>query len=535
MIAFWGKIQERIFSKYALVLFVLYTIGIASIIRANRSYLDDVGRALYGYADWVAAARPLTELLAWFFYLGPRTVDASPLTQILAVAILAVTSLLLLDALRMKLSWPAVLCTIPVGLSPYGLENLSYKFDSPYMALALLFAVLPHCIMRLRKRGHILFAALCLFSSASLYQPALGAYLSIAVYGALTELASRRSFLRIAQRFFYLLTPFLLASVVYIFQVSFWFSRSQYADYVSQHSSLPPLEDLPFELWENMSQYVSIIVRDWSSNGLGLLIALLASMFIVNLVMRLASGMYKAKTPTKGILRLGCITILLPCLFFTPFGVQFVLSSPVWAPRTFHGFGVLVSLMMLSLYGFTKNRTARWVTKTIQGVLIIQLMIFANIYGNLLDAQNEWELSRVALLARDLNQYIKETGSSSFSFIGSVGLSPLAVNPTRKFPLLERLVTVPLTRDWRWGYEQLNTYGVQIQRRPLPENINEMSLTTFLESSSYKIQRTADDTGIVTFLPPPAPRPRKSRPAIPRASESRNVDGHTPQQRSIKN
>ena len=507
-------LRRNIFSRYYLTLLLIYTLGILSILRANRSYLDDVGRSLYGYADWVASARPLAELFSWFFYFGPTTVDASPLTQILAVGILALVSLLLLEALRARTTWGSILCTVPVGLSPYGLENLSYKFDAPAMALALLLAVLPCCFRHSTRWTSILAASLCLFASASFYQPALGAYLCIAVYVCLTELASRRSPRAVLQRLWRLLLPFCLGVGIYTLQAPLWFETSQYSEYVAQHASIPPLAGLPAELMQNLPTYANLLLR--SGNGLGLLLGLLLVCFALQLLMRWGRSAFMARTPARSFLRLLLLVVLFPCFLLCPFGIQFLLTDPVWAPRTFYGFGILVALMVLSLSAFAAGRLGKLFAQAVRALLLIQLLVFGNVYGNLLDAQNQWELSRMSLLAVDLNRYIQVTGSSSVAFVGSMGLSPLAMNPARKYPLLERLVTVPLTRNWRWGYEQLYTFGVQVKSTPVPQGLDTAPLEPFIETPSYRIQKGPGDVGIVTFLPPPVPKPKKSPPVAPR-------------------
>ncbi len=557
MTSFWQRIGHRVVSRYFAALLALYLLGIFSIIRSNRSYLDDLGRALYGYADWSAAARPLSELFSWFLYFGEITVDASPLTQIIAVVILAVTAVLLLEALRVRSSWGAVICAVPVGLSPYGLENLSYKFDSPTMALAMFFSVLPCCLARRPGRFSFLASALCLFASASFYQPALGCYLCVVVYMCLVDLASRARFSRVARRAARLLLPFIVGVGAYALQARFWFSHSQYADYVTQHSLLPSLSQMPAELAANIASYTSLLVQDWRCNGLGALMCLLFLFFVLRLFSRRLTAARMGGFSPQTWPRFLFIVLLLPCFLLAPFGIQYILVDPVWTPRTFQGFGIMVSLMLLSLHTVARakdlsrhvpalrkyappHRSAasgpasdgnapaartsgilsgpfaallpRRAAIVVQGLLAMQLLVFANVYGNLLDAQNQWEMSRMSLLASDLNRYIKETGSSRIFFVGSVGLSPLAVNPARKYPLLKRLVTVPLTRDWQWGYEQLHTFGVQVKRQPPPKNIDPAALSLFLETPSYRIDNGPDDTGVVTFLPAPEPKPKKKQP-----------------------
>ncbi len=514
MTTFWNMLRRNIFSRYYLALLGIYTLGILSIMRANRSYLDDVGRSLYGYADWVASARPLSELFSWFFYFGPTTVDASPFTQILAVAILSLVSLLLLEALRARITWTNVLCTIPIGLSPYGLENLSYKFDSPWMAMALLLAVLPCCFMNSGRRIFLVVSALCLFGCASFYQPALGAYLCVAVYVCLTELASRRCTTCVLRRLLRFLVPFCVGVGIYTLQAPIWFEASQYSEYVAQHASIPPLMQLPAELLQNLPIYMNLLLKDWSGNGLGLLLGVLVVCFVLHLLARWRHSAKGHRSWAESSTRLLVMIILLPCFLLCPFGVQFLLTDPVWAPRTFYGFGILVALVLLSLTAFARGRGFRMFSRTVQALLLVQLLVFANVYGNLLDAQNQWELSRMSLLASDLNRYIQATGSNQVAFVGSMGLSPLAVNPAGKYPLLERLVTVPLTRNWRWGYEQLNTFGVQVQSTPVPESFDPAA-ETFIKTPSYSIQKGPGDVGVVTFLAPPVPKAKKTPARVP--------------------
>ncbi len=514
----FSGMRKRFVSRYFAALFLMYLMGLFSILRANRLYLDDLGRALYGYADWVEAARPLTELLSFIFYLGPTTVDASPLSQILAAALLALASLILFDAVRARPSWGALLCTVPVGLSPYQLENLSYRFDAPWMALAVVLALLPWCFYRAGKWRFFFSSFLCIFVSLSLYQPAIGAYLAVAVYRLLVDLSSRKRLLSVGKRALRLALPFIGGAGMYAVQASFWFSNSQYGEYVAQHSALPKITELPGRVADNIIHYFSLLLNDWRGNGIGLLLGVIIIAFAALLLARQASNIRAtraSRSPAlagRGVIRVDLIRIvlllaLLPCLLLTPFGIQFVLANPVWPPRTFQGFGVMAALMLLFIHATVTARFGRRIFLVLQVFFTLQLLIFAQVYGNLLDAQGQWEMSRIGLLASDLNRFIRETGSSRVDFIGSVGLSPLVRTPTAKYPLLGRLVAVPLTRDWRWGYEQLITYGVKVDREDIAENIPPESLTLFLETPNYRIDVTPDGVGRIIFLPPPTPKP----------------------------
>jgi hypothetical protein len=475
-------------------LLAFYAVGIFSILRANRLYLDDMGRALYGYADWVTAARPAAECLSWFFYLSRHTVDASPFTQLLAAALLALVSLTLCLALRMRPCRWTLLATLPVGLSPYGLENLSYKFDSPFMALAVFLSVLPFLFFH-HKGRFFLVAAASLFFSASLYQAAMGAYLALSGYILLLQLVSRKKGRLVLRCFFRLTLPFLLTVGVYAAQASLWFRKGQYGDYVATHYVVPPLSQLPREVAANIADYFRMLQSDWGRNGLGMLLLLLLAWFCGALFLR-----WLRNRRAMGPWAPARLLLLFPLLFsflLTPLGVQLLLQDPVWSPRTYCAFGVAAALMLLSLCAVARAGTPRLLARCLTAFLVLQLLIFSQIYGNLLAAQSNWERSRMAMLIPGLSKFIAETDSTKVTFTGSIGQTPLLQVPSRMYPLLGRMVSVPLTRNWRWGYEQLKIFGVYVF--PGRALVQDEKLTLFMDTPTFRIEQTQDGVAVVSF------------------------------------
>ena len=509
----WQNIQQRITSRSFVILVFVYLLGLSSMIRANRFYLDDLGRTLYGYADWLPSARPLAEALSWLFYLGPKTLDASPLTQLLAIGILALTSLLLLEALRLRPTLWALLCTVPIGLSPYGLENLSYKFDAPGMAFGLLCAVAAACLLRRPNRPNMLYAALLLFASTSFYQPALGAFLAICAYAALQDFSSRKRLGTVLRRLGAFTLPFIAGVGVYVLQAPLWFVPSQYTDYVEKHANMPELVQLPGVLHSNVATYLRCLVNDWTSNSMGRLFALVALLFCLTLVARWVRST-RAAVVQHGMgallpqgLRLLALGVVVFCFLLTPFGIQLLLESPVWTPRTFYGFGVMLALMLLQLHIFSKGNVQKVGLRIAQGLVVWQVLVFAQVYGNLLENQNDWELTRMTLLAADLNAYITQTGNCKVAFVGSLGSSPLNSQTTTRYPLLGRLVTVPLTSAWRWGYEELKTFGVTLEAQALSPALATQPRKLFAKKPGYSIEEGPNGIGIITFQPMPVARP----------------------------
>ncbi|MDR2800116.1 MAG: glucosyltransferase domain-containing protein [Desulfovibrio sp.] len=489
-------------------LFFFYCLGMLSILRADRLYLDDMGRALYAYTDWAPAGRPMAELLSCIFFLGAGTVDASPITQILAAAELALAALLLCRALGFGFSPFVLAACIPIGLSPYGLENLSYKFDAPFMALSQLLCVLP--FLRLRRggraggKGFFPVSVLCLFSSASIYQAGLNVYPAVALFICLRALiagAGGRSLARLILRF---VLPFSLATLGYAFQVSYWLTGEQYGDYVARHCVTPSFWRLPGGVVANIGDYLSLLYGDWGGNSLGGLLLLLFFCFCATFLRRAARGR-KGFTVSGGrnfvrgfMSRGGVILALIFCFLLSPLGVQALLEFPVWSPRTFCAFGTILTLMLLSLHpGRKSGNCAKISAGLLAGFVGLQLLLFASLYGNMLSAQNEWEDLQLARLAPVIRAFKEEKGLDRVIFTNSAGYSPLMFRIGRRFPLIRRMTVVPLTRNMRWGYEQLRIYGAPVREGwALPEDAR---LVLYRDTPYFRIEECPGAAAVVTF------------------------------------
>lgn len=141
------------------ILILLYFIVSFVLLRANYNNLDDTGREVHTYREWDNFSRYTSYYLSPIIHANKILSDISPLTQILALVILAAASIIVIYGIteQTKISWWCMVAVLPLGLSPYFLECLSYKFDSPYMALSVLASVFPVLFMR-KKR-------LCFFRS----------------------------------------------------------------------------------------------------------------------------------------------------------------------------------------------------------------------------------------------------------------------------------------------------------------------------------------------------------------------------------
>ncbi|MDR0828267.1 MAG: glucosyltransferase domain-containing protein [Desulfovibrio sp.] len=480
--------------RACLTLFALYCLGLFAILRADRLYLDDMGRSLYAYADWDEAGRPLADLLSGLFFLSPGPVDASPFTQILAAALLTLAVLTLCRALSIPLSPFVLAACLPFGLSPYGLENLSYRFDAPLIAMSQLLCILPFLWLRrarVRRKKFFALCFVCLFASLSIYQAGVNIYLAVSLFIFLRVWCAGKKKMRLLRLALLLFSPALLALVAYAAQASLWFDAEQYGDYVALHSVIASPLHLPGKIAENIGAYLSLLTRDWGCNSLGALFLILVHSFFIVIFRRVGRG--RKKLPF-----FAGAALLIFCFLLTPLGVQISLETPVWSPRTFCAFGVLLTLMLLSLRpGVRSSFFARLFACSLVGFIGLHLLIFSSLYGNMLSAQNRWEEAHLSLLASELGAFREEKGGDKVIFTNSAGYSPLMAMVGARYPLIRRMTVVPLTRNMRWGYEQLKIYGITVRTGGvLPEGT---ALTLYRDAPFFRIETSPDSMAVVTF------------------------------------
>ena len=99
----------------------VYLIALFPLFRANFNYRDDGGRVLWAYAGWNDFGRYTSNALSHMIHADTYLKDISPLTQIIAVLIIVIASVLLLKIVRedRKTTFWDAIAVLPLGLFPY--------------------------------------------------------------------------------------------------------------------------------------------------------------------------------------------------------------------------------------------------------------------------------------------------------------------------------------------------------------------------------------------------------------------------------
>lgn len=421
------------------ILVGVYGLSVLAIIRANFYYLDDLGRTIYGYKGWDNFGRHVSTAASTLLHAGDYMVDIAPLPQMVGTLLMAAAGVLMLYIVyeRTRFSGWELLAVVPLAVNPYFLECVSYRFDAPYMAVSMLFGVVP-LLYRNRKPGIYLFA--CMLGTLTVcasYQATTGVFPMLVVFMALRMWNGKEPSAKIQR--------FLLLSVVGYFCGLVFFKMILMlptdAGYTS--NALPCLRELLPHTVGNLLQYYRRVLADFKTVWL-LLTLILAVGFV-------ASCGENTKRKRKSSVCAGVLT--LPVLLVLCFGLYPVLANTIFEPRAMYAVGALLSIFGISIAEGKK----RFFFKASQMVLCWLFLVFCFTYGNALFVQKEYTDFRVKQVISDLNDLPQLAGDKEVyvQVTGNIGRSPILRNMPQNCQILNRLVpdTFSGGSDWsQYGF-----------------------------------------------------------------------------------
>lgn len=447
------------------VLFAIYVVALLPLIRANYSYIDDIGRIARGYDGWDNFSRFLSTFLSHIIHTTDYLSDISPLTQLLAIVFMVIASSIVLHEFsygKCPSLW-SLAALVPLGLNPYFLECLSYKFDSPYMALSILVSVLP-LLFRRCQPFYFISSVLCSVAMCMTYQASSGVFpMAVILLSFLEWLQGERP----DTTFKFIITSaisFLLG--ILIFKM---FIMVPVDDYVSNGMASP------FEVVSHYRTYFSLVISDFKTGWL-IVSAALAALFVISSVL----------FGDRGIVVTAFISaIVLAMLFSLCFGLYPFLSQPSFNPRGMYGFGVCIGLIATATVALGSER---WIARAIIFVLAWSFISFAATYGNALTLQTDWEDFRREEVLNDLTdlEQFREEGTKYIQIAGSVGRAEPINNIAQGTGILSRLIPVTFREEWVWGYDKLASYyGLEDCIFDLGQAVDDYSDFTLLHESYY--------------------------------------------------
>ncbi len=446
---FWRELKGHARALYAdrkavLILFALYAFGMLTIFRANYYYggADDLYRAMSGARAWRNFYRYVSHFLSVFVHTSPKLFDIAPFTQLLAILIMAVSALLLIRLFVPRdsagtatapaarpLSPFVYLAAIPVCLFPYFLENLSYRYDAPYMALSVFFCIVPFLFSG-KLRSFAVMSVICLFLMCLSYQAASGVYIVVCAFCVFRMWSQQEC--RPRQLLLFILT----AVVCYALTLAVFFALfnvqpvgESYVDKNAYAGAFPA----------NAKAYLCQIWNDFGWSPIKIASLLLMVCFVL-----LACRNSRQK-------RLATLFVSLLLIAFSSlfsYGAFLVMGRPLLEPRSMFPFGMVVSLTALCIAGWTGREAASGGKRKLSvfcrlviGVLAYSTLVYAFAYGNAQNSQKKYTEFRMTLLLEDLSRIVPEDQNDiHLHFMSDIDDTLIVQNLCRTYPLTKRML-----------------------------------------------------------------------------------------------
>lgn len=416
----------RWLKKPVLFLSAAYLLAFSSILRANFNYIDDMTRCAIGMNGWDGGSRFLSMYLAKLVHGDSYLADVSPLPQLIAILLLALSGAAVVRVLGgdKPASFWTLAAVLPLGLSPYFLECVSYKYDSPYMALSILVSAAP---LLLAGRGGWRYRAAAALGSLAMctsYQASSGVFPMLAVLLAFRRWNGGEDWRKTVR--FLLESALCYGAGVLVFQTVFLPLDNGYIEV-----GLPPVRQIPAVFLSHLKTYYSLVRSDFKKEWL-----LLALLLMLLFLYTAARGSARRAVPA-----LAGAAAALAAMLALAFGLYPFLTAPLFEPRAMFGFGVLLAL--LGVYAAQADIRPLPV-KLVPLALSWLFFTFSFTYGNALYVQREYNDFRTVNVIQELNRLeaFRSEEKKTVQIFGSVGLAPILRNQPQNYGMLNRLVPV---------------------------------------------------------------------------------------------
>ncbi len=414
----WSYIKKNLVS-----FIIIYGLAICTILRANVNYIDDLGRTAFGYRGWENFSRWISEYGSILVHGKTYLTDMSPMPQLLAVLIIALASTVVLYVFvdEKKYRFLNVVAVLPLGISPYFLECLSYKYDSTYMALSVLGVVFPFLFITYSRIYFMVFSFIGLLVMCMTYQASSGIYLLMLVFYCLKRFNSDD---KIEHKE--------LFKILLIGLLCFGFSLGVYKIFFvkiadTYVSSELPKSGLLTTVYNNSKTYIGLLINDmpkiWK-----VLICAIVSMTTLNIIVRTKRNKLIALVVFIGAV---CVSLVLS------YGAYLALQKPLFATRAMYGFGAFIALLsILGITVWSKN----YVLRLVCCFLSWCLFGYAFLYGNALAEQKRYAEFRMQMVISDLNNLPINPNIKSEKILvrGTTLNSPVVERWIEKYPVLGR-------------------------------------------------------------------------------------------------
>ncbi|MBR2543628.1 glucosyltransferase domain-containing protein [Candidatus Saccharibacteria bacterium] len=435
------------FIKPFLVVFLIYVLAFLAVLRAGVSFVDDRGRAIFGYAWTSDFNRFSSTAFGLLMNVNDRLLDISPWPQILGLAMLSVVGVMLTYVFcDKKIKFLPLILTTFVGLLPLTVECWLYKFDAPCIALSVLVSVLPILWWpkKFEKKAVIKFSLISLFCMLVMwttYQASSGVFLVLCLYMALRDYLKGEKCLDIIKKLMLAILVFVIAALAFKFLLP-----EPEKSYRS--NEMLGFSELILGVWNNFVMHIKLMVG--SLNVWQMILAGMAGIGMTILVF----WRYRM----NGFLVLIIFLVALPLSI----GAYLLLVKPPLTARSLVGVGMsFVPVLILATKDIKSFSGYVLVVPSL--VLLYSFSMFVLAFGNGLADQERWANYRVEDLVSKLSELYPDkddVASKKIKIEGDIGYSKVMQHVVDKYPATKELVTIQTTglSSAAWGLTKIRSY-----------------------------------------------------------------------------
>lgn len=463
---FWEFIERN--KKACFIILSIYLVVNINIGLAEFPYIDDIGRQLEGYSGFSEHySRYLSEISARLIQGGSHLTDPGLSTNIISAFILTFASVTLLFVLfpSKKINLGLILSSTVIGINPWFLEALSFRFDNPFMSLSILVSLLSFIFWESKKLFN-LFSIICIYLMCNSYQASSGIYILMVLTLAFLELIygkklNIKGLLNSA-------VSYIVGMVLYKVQITIK------PPIFAEQGKTPGLFQLPNVILGNAKGYLKNIYLQSYKTWIYLVIVLLF-LLIVNI---LISG------KQKKIFSLFYTFIWLSVGSVISYGAYLALPMQFYLmrPRYEYGLGAFISIILVVIVGISsKNGILSLIKSLVSGLFVFYMLTFSFVYVSTLKQQNTIFESQSSILGNTLNKYVtkKNRVVNLNKFLPN---SPIYENTSSVYPLIGSLVMPNTNISWDMTKRFNSLTKLDVEFKPFD--------TTNLDSSYELLETT---------------------------------------------
>ena len=141
------------------------------------------------------------------------------------------------------------------------------------------------------------------------------------------------------------------------------------------------------------------------------------------------------------------------------------------------------------------------------------LVVFAYAYGHAFAAQATFDQGRLSRLIAQVSALQADDPARPIRRVAVVGVmprSPVLINTSRKFPLIDRLIPPLLDQNWTFGISQLALHGLPLERVEVPTDrvVDPSPCRASADqrcSAEVQLERFGQDAVLIHLMPSGSP------------------------------